>query len=121
VSVVRMEYFRDVEPLSPPPRVRIHVLRGLRDAGVEVSAFVAPVFPDALAELEETLRLLRREGVPVGHVELLNPHKNPLLRESRHYGRWVALTRRPEVLKKALGIVSRYYPKTQVLTHGWGD
>jgi DNA repair photolyase len=51
------ELLRAIEPLAPPPEVRLHVMRRLVDAGIDASLTVAPVLP-ALTDREPDLELL---------------------------------------------------------------
>lgn len=48
---------RRIEPLAPPPEVRLEVMRRLADAGLDVSLSLAPVLP-ALTDSEQDLELL---------------------------------------------------------------
>jgi DNA repair photolyase len=59
------ELLRRIEPLAPPPEVRLHVMRRLVDAGLDVSLIVAPVLP-ALTDGESDLGLLFELAKQVG-------------------------------------------------------
>ena len=119
ISVMKENYFREVEPISPPPWVRLHVLRRLKDAGVDTYAFVAPVFPDAYRELCAVVRSLKEEEVPVRYVELLDPFKNPLLRRLPHFGMWVSLMRSEGIHRRFSSCVLSEFPDAHVIRHGW--
>lgn len=51
------ELLRRIEPLAPPPEVRLEVMRRLAEAGLDVSLSLAPVLP-ALTDSEQDLDLL---------------------------------------------------------------
>lgn len=51
------ELLRRIEPLAPPPEVRLEVMRQLAEAGLDVSLSLAPVLP-ALTDSEQDLDLL---------------------------------------------------------------
>ena len=51
------ELLRKIEPLAPPPEVRLEVMRRLAEAGLDVSLSLAPVLP-ALTDSEQDLDLL---------------------------------------------------------------
>lgn len=60
------ELLRRVEPLAPPPEVRLEVMRRLAEAGLAVSVSVAPVLPaltDAERDLDLLLAKVRATGV----------------------------------------------------------
>jgi DNA repair photolyase len=57
---------RRIEPLAPPPDVRIEVMRRLNEAGIETWLGLAPVLPaitDAERDLDELLRRVASVGV----------------------------------------------------------
>jgi DNA repair photolyase len=57
---------RRIEPLAPPPEVRIEVMRRLAEAGIEVWLGLAPVLPaltDKESDLDELLRRVAAAGV----------------------------------------------------------
>ncbi len=119
ISVMREEYFREVEPLSPPPDVRIHILRKLREEGVNAYAFLAPVFPDAYRALCTVVRSLKEKNVPVRYVELLAPFKNPNLRRLSHFRRWVSSIKSEPLYAEFSGCVLSEFPSAHVIGHGW--
>jgi DNA repair photolyase len=60
------DLLRRLEPLAPPPVVRIEMMRRLVDAGIEVSHTLAPILPgitDREADLDELMRRVREAGV----------------------------------------------------------
>jgi DNA repair photolyase len=62
----RADLIRRLEPLAPPPEVRLEVMRRLVEAGIEVWLGLAPVLPaltDAEADLDELLRRVAGAGV----------------------------------------------------------
>jgi DNA repair photolyase len=62
----RAELLRKLEPLAPPPAVRIEVMRRLGEAGLQVALALAPVLPaltDDEADLDDLLGSVRRAGV----------------------------------------------------------
>jgi len=59
------ELLRRIEPLASPPDVRLHVMRRLVDAGLDVSLIVAPVLP-ALTDSESDLELLFERASQAG-------------------------------------------------------
>ncbi len=119
ISVMREDYFRDVEPVSPPVEARIDVIRRLREEGVNVSAFVAPVFPDSMDVLESVLERLKEEDIPVMLVELLAPWKNPLFKTLPLYRTWSRLIRREGIFQSFENVIRRHYPDVHVVRHGW--
>ncbi len=119
ISVMRGEYFREVEPISPPPDVRIHVLRRLREAGVDAYVFLAPVFPDAYRDLCAIVKTLKREDLPIRYVELLSPFKNPNLKILSRFGRWVSLIRDGSLYARFSECVLSEFPNAHVIRHGW--
>lgn len=57
---------RRLEPLAPPPEVRLEVMRRLKEAGLEVRLALAPVLPaltDDEATLDRLLAAVRATGV----------------------------------------------------------
>ena len=82
------ELLRKIEPLAPPPEVRLHVMRRLVEAGVDVSLTVAPVLP-ALTDREADLELLfeRARAAGVQSASRLLFLRSPT-REK--YFRWLA-------------------------------
>lgn len=88
VSLVstRAELLRRLEPLAPPPEVRLEVLRRLTDAGLAPSVSVAPVLPaltDAERDLDELFARVRDAGVQRlswGFLFLRSPTKEKYLR-----------------------------------------
>lgn len=119
ISVMKENYFREVEPISPPLRVRLHVLRRLKDAGVDTYAFVAPVFPDAYPELCTIVRSLKDSGIPVRYVELLSLFKNPNLKRLPHFRRWLSLIRTGSLYARFSGCVLSMFSYAHVIRHGW--
>jgi DNA repair photolyase len=62
----RADLIRRLEPLAPPPEVRLEVMRRLVEAGLEVWLGLAPVLPaltDAEADLDDLLRAVAAAGV----------------------------------------------------------
>lgn len=60
------DLLRRIEPLAPPPEVRIEVMRRLVEAGIEVWLGLAPVLPaitDAERDVDELLRRVAAAGV----------------------------------------------------------
>jgi DNA repair photolyase len=60
------ELLRRVEPLAPPPSVRLEVMRRLAESGIRVALSLMPVLPaltDAEADLDELLGRARAAGV----------------------------------------------------------
>ncbi len=119
VSVMGEEYFREVEPISPPVKVRLNVLKRLRDMGVRTGAFVAPVFPDALDEFRKIISELKDNGIPVVHVELLSPFKNPGLRSLDRFPEWIRLIKTPGIYDRFVKVLFKYYPDVRIVRHGW--
>ncbi len=119
VSVLRDEYFREVEPKSPPLRVRLNVLKMLKEAGLEPYVFLAPIFPDTLDILGDVLEEIKALRVQVRYAELLSPFKNPNLRTLRAFPRWVRLIREGGLYAKFYGILRAHYPEVEVIRHGW--
>jgi len=80
------ELLRRIEPLAPPPEVRLTVMRRLAEAGLHVSLALAPVLPgltDAEADLELLLERVRAAGVKAfSHVLLFlrSPTREKYLR-----------------------------------------
>ena len=72
ISILPKNKFRKIEPYSPLIDVRIKTLHELKQAGLNVYAFVAPVWPSEVDKLIETLERLRKLGIPVQYIELLN-------------------------------------------------
>jgi len=62
----RADLLRRIEPLAPPPDVRIEVMRRLNEAGIETWLGLAPVLPaitDGERDLDELLRRVAGAGV----------------------------------------------------------
>ena len=62
----RADLLRRLEPLAPPPEVRLEVMRRLVEAGLEVWLGLAPVLPaltDAEPDLDDLLRAVAAAGV----------------------------------------------------------
>ena len=62
----RADLLRRLEPLAPPPEVRIEMMRRLTEAGVETWLGLAPILPaltDAEADLDLLLEKVRAAGV----------------------------------------------------------
>lgn len=62
----RVELLRKLEPLAPPPEVRLEVMRRLSEAGLRVALTLSPVLPaltDGEADLAELLGQVRQAGV----------------------------------------------------------
>lgn len=62
----RADLLRRLEPLAPPPEVRIEMMRRLTEAGVETWLGLAPILPaitDAEADLDLLLGQVRAAGV----------------------------------------------------------
>lgn len=60
------ELLRRLEPLAPPPAVRLEMMRRLAEAGIRVALAVMPVLPaltDAEPDLDELLGRAREAGV----------------------------------------------------------
>jgi len=60
------DLLRRIEPLAPPPEVRVEVMRRLVEAGIEVWLGLAPVLPaitDAERDVDELLRRVAAAGV----------------------------------------------------------
>jgi DNA repair photolyase len=60
------ELLRRLEPLAPPPAVRLELMRRLAEAGIRVALAVMPVLPaltDAEPDLDELLGRARAAGV----------------------------------------------------------
>jgi len=60
------DLLRRIEPLAPPPDVRIEVMRRLNEAGIETWLGLAPVLPaitDGERDLDELLRRVAAAGV----------------------------------------------------------
>ena len=62
---LRAELLRRLEPLAPPPLVRIEVLRRLVAAGLDAGLSIAPVLP-ALTDREQDLDALLERAAAVG-------------------------------------------------------
>lgn len=63
---MRADLIRRLEPLAPPPQVRVEVMRRLVEAGIEVWLGLAPVLPgltDAEADLDELIGTVAAAGV----------------------------------------------------------
>jgi DNA repair photolyase len=63
---LRAELLRRLEPLAPPPAVRLELMRRLAEAGLRVGLALAPVLPaltDGESDLEELLGRVRQAGV----------------------------------------------------------
>jgi DNA repair photolyase len=61
-----LELLRRLEPLAPPPALRLEMMRRLAEAGIRVSLSVMPVLPaltDAEPDLDELLSRARQAGV----------------------------------------------------------
>ncbi|MEW5762391.1 MAG: spore photoproduct lyase family protein [Bacillota bacterium] len=68
---------RILEPGAAPPSARLAAIRKLREAGVDVWVFIAPLLPglgDRARALRALLADLRRAGVYEVHVDPLNPY-----------------------------------------------
>ncbi len=72
ISVIPKNRFREIEPYAPLPNVRINVLKTLKAAGINVYAFIAPVWPGEIEQLKELVSTLRAYSVPIYYIELLN-------------------------------------------------
>jgi len=62
----RADLLRRLEPLAPPPEVRLEVMRRLSEAGLRVALGLSPVLPaltDGDADLALLLRQVRQAGV----------------------------------------------------------
>jgi DNA repair photolyase len=67
VSMITMHphLARILEPMSPPPRRRLEMIRALASAGIETGVFVMPILPgitDSPDELRAMLRACQHEG-----------------------------------------------------------
>jgi DNA repair photolyase len=62
----RADLLRRIEPLAPPPEVRLEVMRRLTEAGVETWLGLAPILPaltDGEGDLDRLLEQVRAAGV----------------------------------------------------------
>jgi DNA repair photolyase len=88
VSLISLDeaLIRRLEPLAPPPAVRIEVLRRLVEAGLDVGLSLAPILPgitDAEADLDALLGAAAAAGVPTVSCVILflrSPTKEKYLR-----------------------------------------
>src|SRR5262249_1788961 len=88
VSLISLdaELLREVEPLAPPPEVRLRVLERLIAAGLDAALSIAPVLPgltDAEADLERLVVRAKSVGVrAVAYVPLFlrSPTREKYLR-----------------------------------------
>ncbi len=119
LSIIRREHFREVEPKSPPVEIRMETLSKLKEKGIRVYGFVAPVFPDTPDILEEVLGELKRRGIDAPLFELLSPGRNPALRNIPAYSRWVRLVKTPGTFDRFQMIIRRYFPHSRIIRHGW--
>ncbi len=119
LSIIRREHFREVEPKSPPLEIRIDTLSRLKESGVRVYGFVAPVFPDAPDVLENVLHRLSERGIEAPIFEFLSPGRNPALRNVAAYPRWVNLIRTPGTFDRFEKIIRRFFPHATIIRHGW--
>ena len=72
ISILPKERFRQIEPYSPVLTARINTLIKLKQAGLKVYAFVAPVWPGQVAQLRQVVQELKEHKIPVRFIELLN-------------------------------------------------
>jgi len=92
---------RDLEPRAASPRARLHVIRGLRDAGVPVTVMMAPLIP-ALNdhEMESILEAAAAAGATgAGYLLLRLPHELGDLFEQ-----WLR-EHRPQRASRVLGLL----------------
>jgi DNA repair photolyase len=130
------ELLRRLEPLAPPPEVRIEVMRRLAEAGLAVGLSLAPILPgisDAEADLDTLLAQVAAAGVRRAAANLLflrSPTKEkflafladsfPRLREAyrRSYDGRVYL--RGGYRERTLAMVARLRRK-HGLRDGWAE
>ncbi len=72
ISVIPEDRFRELEPYAPLPRVRVDVLKTLKSTGINVYAFIAPVWPGEVKQLKTITSMLQALNIPIYYVELLN-------------------------------------------------
>jgi len=72
ISVLPKQNFREIEPYSPDIKVRINTLHKLKQVGINVYAFVAPVWPGEVKNLLQVVENLQKFKIPVKYIELLN-------------------------------------------------
>ncbi len=72
ISVLPKPLFRKLEPKSPDIKTRIKIITLLKDAGINVYAFIAPVWPRQLQDLKSIVNKLKRFNIHIRYIELLN-------------------------------------------------
>ena len=72
LSILPQDKFRQIEPYSPVLTARINTLIKLKQARLKVYAFVAPVWPGQVAQLQQVVQELKKHKIPVRFIELLN-------------------------------------------------
>jgi DNA repair photolyase len=138
VSLVsaRAELIRELEPLAPPPEVRIEVMRRLAEAGLEVGLSLAPILPgitDAEADLDALLAQVAAAGVRRASANLLflrSPTREkylaylaqafPRLLEAYQYAYAGRVYLRGRYRERTLALVERLRRK-HGLTDGWAE
>lgn len=72
ISVIPEDRFRELEPYAPLPSVRVDILKTLKAAGINVYAFIAPVWPGEVKKLKILVTVLEKLEIKVRFIELLN-------------------------------------------------
>jgi DNA repair photolyase len=102
--------WRLIEPGTPPPRKRLHVLRRLAEAGVTTGVFLAPILPgltDSVASIDAVAAAARAHGAASFGTSVLR--LAPLV--SEHYLAFIAKSF-PELLHR----YERAYRGTNIST-----
>lgn len=89
---------RSIEPGTPSTAARLATVSAARDAGFDVTVFVAPILPfltDSDQQLDHALRRIREAGATSVHYEVL--HLRPGVKE--WFAQWLG-RERPDVLRQ---------------------
>jgi len=91
ITVLNEKTARVLEPGAASPGARLAAARQLKEAGLDVWVFVAPLLP-GLGDSEEALSMLlvelRRAGIQEVHVDTLNPYPSVVHRLRPTYYRY---------------------------------
>ena len=111
ISILPSGFKNIIEPKTPSIKTRLQILSKLKQSNISTYAFIAPVFPNQIKQLETVIKILTQQDIPIKYIELLS--KRIISINNKAY----KIANRQIYKKQIDDLLKRYQIKSLIITH----